>query len=65
MLFQTLKDIKKDNIGNKLITEAQLGNIDVFHENCVEQILKVLDKRFKEDDLANFPKRYLYKIGLS
>jgi len=52
MLFQTLKDITKDNIGNKLITEAQLGNIDVFKENCVEQILTVLDKRFKEDDLA-------------
>ena len=52
MLFQTLKDIKKDNIGNKLITEAQLGTIDVFHEDCVEQIFAVLDKRFKEDDLA-------------
>ena len=25
MLFQILKDIKKDNIGNKLITEAQWG----------------------------------------
>ena len=24
LLFQTLKDIQKDNIGNKLITAAQL-----------------------------------------
>ena len=52
VLFQTLKDIQKDNIGSKLITAAQLGIIDVFDEQCVEQILAVLDKRFKEDDLA-------------
>ena len=52
VLFQTLKDIQKDNIGSKLITAAQLGIIDVFNEQCVEQILAVLDKRFKEDYLA-------------
>ena len=64
MLFQTLKDIKKDNIGNKLITEAQLGKIDVFSDNCVEQILVVLDKRFKEDDLALKKKAWNYFVNL-
>ena len=49
---QTLKDIQTDNIGSKLVTEAQLGKIDVFHDDCVAQILEVLDKHFKEDDLA-------------
>ena len=29
-LFQRLEDIKKDNVGNKLLTAAQLGIIDVF-----------------------------------
>ena len=64
MLFQTLKDIRKDNIGNKLITEAQLGKIDVFSDNCVEQILAVLDKRFKEDDLAIKKKAWNHFVNL-
>ena len=64
MLFQTLKDIKKDNIGNKLITEAQLGKINVFNDNCVEQILEVLDKRFKEDDLALKKKAWNHFVNL-
>ena len=34
-LFQRLKDIKKDNVGNKLVTAAQLGTIDVFSEDAV------------------------------
>ena len=40
-LFQRLKDIKKDNVGNKLVIAAQLGTIDVFSENAVLQILEV------------------------
>ena len=51
-LFQRLKDIKKDNVGNKLVTAAQLGTIDVFSEDAVGQILEVLDERFKRDQLA-------------
>ena len=51
-LFQRLKDIKKDNVGNKLVTAAQLGTINVFSEDVVGQILEVLDKRLKRDQLA-------------
>ena len=51
-LFQRLKDIKKDNVGNKLVTAAQLGDIDVFSEDAVAQILEVIDKRFKRDQLV-------------
>ena len=64
MLFQTLKDIKKDNIGNKLITEAQLGNINLFDDDCIEEILNVLDKRFKEDDLALKKKAWNHFVNL-
>ena len=52
LLFQKLKDIEKDNIGNKLVAEAQLGVINVFRDDAVDKILEVLDTRFKEDDLA-------------
>ena len=52
LLFAKLKDIKKDGLGAKLVTAAQLGKIDVFGDNGVEQILQVLDERFKEDQLA-------------
>ena len=45
-LFQRLKDIKKDNVGNKLVTASQLGNIDLFTEDTVEQIFEVLDNKF-------------------
>jgi len=61
ILFQSLKDIQKDNIGNKLITEAQLGTINVFQDDCVEKILEVLDKRFKKDDLAIFIGQWKYE----
>ena len=52
VLFQRLKDIKNDSVGNKLVTAAQLGTIDVFSEDAVRQILEVLGKRFKRDQLA-------------
>ena len=51
-LFQRLKDIKKDDAGNKLATAAQLGTIDLFSEDAVGQILEVLDKRFQRGQLA-------------
>ena len=38
-LFTSLKDIQKDNIGTKLINAAQLGEIVVFSDECVDQIL--------------------------
>ena len=41
-----------------------MGNIDVYHENCVEQIITVLDKRFKEDDLAVKKKAWNYFVNL-
>ena len=57
-LFQRLKDIKQNNFGNKLVTAAQLGTIDVFSEDRVGQILEVLDKRFKRDQLAYKKKKH-------
>ena len=47
-----MKDIKRDGLGAKLVTAAQLGRIDVFSDDGVQQILTVLDERFKEDQLA-------------
>ena len=41
----SLKDIKKNNVGNKLVTAAQLGTIGFFSEDAVGQILEVLDNR--------------------
>ena len=52
LMFAKLKDVKKDGLGAKLVTAAQLGKIDVFGDNGVEEILNVLDERFKEDQLA-------------
>lgn len=52
MLFAKLKDIKKESLGAKLITAAQLGKIDVFSDDGVQQILKILDERFNEDQFA-------------
>ena len=52
LLFAKLKDIKRDGLGAKLITAAQLGKIDVFGADGVNEILKVLDERFQEDQLA-------------
>ena len=52
LLFAKLKDIKRDGLGAKLITAAQLGKIDVFGDEGVKEILTVLDERFKEDQLA-------------
>ena len=52
LLFAKLKDIKKNGLGAKLVTAAQLGEIDVFSDTGVDDILKVLDGRFKEDQLA-------------
>ena len=51
-MFAKLKDVKKDGLGAKLVTAAQLGKIDVFGDNGVEEILNVFDERFKEDQLA-------------
>lgn len=52
LLFAKLKDVKRDSLGAKLVTAAQLGKIDVFGDNGVKQILAVLDERFQEDQLA-------------
>ena len=35
-LFRRQKDIKKDNVGNKLVTAAQLGTIDIFSDDAVK-----------------------------
>ena len=47
-MFAKLKDINKDSLGAKPVTAAQLGRIDVFSDNGVQQILEVLDERYKD-----------------
>ena len=39
-LFQRMKDIKKNNVGNKLVTAAQLGTINVFSDMQLERSWK-------------------------
>ena len=41
-----------------------MGKINVFDDGCVEEILNVLDKRFKEDDLALKKKAWNHFVNL-
>ena len=51
-LFAKLKDVEKKGVGSLLVSAAQLGTIDVFGDDGVQQILDVLDSRFKQDQLS-------------
>ena len=51
-LFAKLKDVDKKGVGSLLVSAAQLGTIDVFGDNGVQEILDVLDTRFKQDQLS-------------
>ena len=50
MLFQTLKDVRRENIANKVITEVQFGDIFFILLIIVmlSKYLPVLDKRLEE-----------------
>ena len=51
-LFAKLKDVDKKGVGSLLVSAAQLGTINVFGDNGVQEILDVLDTRFKQDQLS-------------
>ena len=49
-MFEKLRDVKEKSIGEKLT--AQNGEIDLFCSKGAEQILQVLYRSFKKDDLS-------------
>ena len=51
-LYDKLKDITCKSVGDKIVTAARVGDIDLFSDDSVENILKLLDKTFKKDDLT-------------
>ena len=51
-LYDRLKDITSKNVGEKVTIAVQVGEIDIFSENAVNEIIAVLDKSFKSDDLT-------------
>ena len=51
-LYDKLKDVKSQNVGDKVTVAAQIGEFDVFEDDGVDNLLKVLDKAFKKDDLT-------------
>ena len=46
-LYDKLKDISQKNVGEKITLAVQVGEVDVFGDNSVNEILQVLDKSFK------------------
>lgn len=51
-LYDKLKDVKGKNVGEKISVAVQLGDIDPFASDSVDQIIRALDKSFKKDDLT-------------
>ena len=51
-LYDKLKDVKKQDVGDKVTVAAQIGDVDVFADDGVDKLLEVLDKAFKKDDLT-------------
>ena len=51
-LFEKLCDVKEKGVGEKLTVTAQNGEIDLFGSQGAGQILRVLDRSFKKDDLS-------------
>ena len=51
-LFEKLCDVKEKGVGEKLTVTTQNGEIDLFGSQGAEQILQVLDRSFKKDDLS-------------
>ena len=52
LLFEKLRDVKEKGVGEKLTVATQNGEIDLFGSQGAEQILQVLDRSFKKDDLS-------------
>ena len=52
LLFEKLRDVKEKGVGEKLTVATQNGEIDLFVSQGAEQILRVLDRSFKKDDLS-------------
>ena len=52
LFFEKLHDVKEKGVGEKLTVTTQNGEIDLFGSRGAEQILQVLDRSFKKDDLS-------------
>ena len=63
-LYDKLKDISQKNVGEKITLAVQVGEIDVFGDNSVNEILQLLDKSFKSDDLTLMHKSWTSFINL-
>ena len=63
-LYDQLKDISDHSVGEKILSAIQIGEIDVFGETGVEQILQTLDMCFKADDLIQLHSSWRYFINL-
>ena len=63
-LYDKLKDIVSRNVGEKITIAVQVGEIDIFSDSSVNQILATLDKSFKSDDLTLMHKSWSSFINL-
>ena len=63
-MYDVLKDISKHYVGEKILSAIQVGEIDVFGNDGVNQILKTLDKSFKAEDLIQLHKSWRSFISL-
>ena len=52
LLSEKLCDVKEKSVGEKLTVTTQNGEIDCFSSQGAGQILQVLDRSFKKDDLS-------------
>ena len=51
-LYDKLKDIRSKGVGDKVTVGVRTGEVDVFDEDSVPQLIELLDKSFKKDDLS-------------
>ena len=51
-LYDKLKDIRSKGVGDKVTVGVRTGEVDVFDEDSVQQLIELLDKSFKKDDLS-------------
>ena len=51
-MYDKLKDIVARNVREKITIAVQVGEIDIFSDSSINQILATLDKSLKSDDLT-------------
>ena len=50
--YDRLKDVTAKNVGEKITIAVQVGEVNIFQDNAVDEIIAMLDKSFKSDDLT-------------